>query len=114
MSGSFSFDKLGARAVEGGREDDGTPLAIARARAKEHSGFMGIGGGGHEGLFPGKANPNYGAFVTVGDKEIKVDVSINTFSLFFSSFISYSIAGEVMFAASYFNFTSDHSLRAHG
>ncbi|EJD03147.1 uncharacterized protein FOMMEDRAFT_168195 [Fomitiporia mediterranea MF3/22] len=74
MSGSFSFDRLGARAVEGGHEDDGTPLAIARAHAKEHSGFMGIGGGGEKGLYPGKASPKLnGAYVTVGDKEVQVD-----------------------------------------
>ncbi|KAL5523918.1 hypothetical protein ACEPAG_8091 [Sanghuangporus baumii] len=74
MSGTFSFDNLGARAVEGGREDDGTPLVIARARAKERSGIFGIGGGGEEGLFPGKASPKLsGAYVTVGDKEVKVE-----------------------------------------
>ncbi|THH08084.1 hypothetical protein EW145_g2940 [Phellinidium pouzarii] len=74
MSGRFSFETLGARAVEGGREDDGTPLAIARGRAKEHSGFLGIGSGGAEGLFPGKASPKLdGAYVTVGEKEVRVE-----------------------------------------
>ena len=77
MSGKFSFEKLHGRAVEGGREDDGTPLAIARAKAKEHSGIMGIGGGGEKGLFPGKASPKMsGAWVTVGEKEVSVDVSV--------------------------------------
>lgn len=82
-SGTFSFEKLGARPVEGGHEDDGTPLVIARARAKEHSGILGIGGGGKEGLFPGKASPKLsGAYVTVGDKEVKVDVSVIFFFYF--------------------------------
>ena len=77
VEGTFSFDKLGARPVEGGREDDGTPLVIARAHAKERSGILGIGGGGQEGLFPGKASPKLsGAYVTVGDKEVKVEVSV--------------------------------------
>lgn len=74
-SGRFSFESLGARAVDGGHEDDGTPLAIARAHAKERSGLLGIGGGGASGLFPGKASPKLdGAYVTVGDKEVKVEV----------------------------------------
>ncbi|PAV18883.1 carbohydrate-binding module family 12 [Pyrrhoderma noxium] len=73
-SGRFSFESLGARAVDGGHEDDGTPLAIARAHAKERSGLLGIGGGGASGLFPGKASPKLdGAYVTVGDKEVKVE-----------------------------------------
>lgn len=76
-SGRFSFESLGARAVEGGHEDEGTPLAIARAKAKEHQGIMGIGSGGKKGLFPGKASPKLnGAYVTVGDKEVGVDVSV--------------------------------------
>ncbi|KAH8119197.1 hypothetical protein DFH11DRAFT_1722744 [Phellopilus nigrolimitatus] len=74
MSGRFSFEKLGATAVEGGREDDGTPLAIARGHGKEHQGLFGIGGGGKEGIYPGKASPKLdGAYVTAGDKEVKVE-----------------------------------------
>ena len=66
--------------MEGGHEDEGTPLAIARAKAKEHSGIMGIGSGGKKGVFPGKASPKLsGAYVTVGDKEVGVDVSIGVF-----------------------------------
>jgi hypothetical protein len=76
MSGRFSFDAAGGRTVEGGKEDDGTPLAIARGKAKEHSGVFGVGGGGQKGLFPGKASPKLnGAYVTVGDKEVEVKVS---------------------------------------
>ena len=37
---------------------------------------MGIGSHGQKGLFPGKASPKMsGGWVTVGDKEVKVDVS---------------------------------------
>ena len=78
-SGTFSFDRLGAHPVEGGREDDGTPLVIARGHAKERSGVLGIGGGGQEGLFPGKASPKLnGAYVTAGDKEVKVEVRFHS------------------------------------
>ena len=89
MSGTFSFDRLGARPVEGGHEDDGTPLVIARGHAKEHSGILGIGGGGEKGLFPGKASPKLsGAYVTVGEKEVKVDVSV--FPFFFPLRLAFS------------------------
>ncbi|KAI5118244.1 hypothetical protein M0805_007493 [Coniferiporia weirii] len=74
MSGRFSRDALGARPVEGGRETDGTPLVIARGHAKEHAGLFGIGSGGQEGTFPGKASPKLdGAHITVGDKEVEVE-----------------------------------------
>ena len=74
-SGRFDPSSVG-RPVEGGREDDNTPRFVARARAKEHQGFMGIGSGGKEGLYPGKCSAKLDkAFVTVGDKEVGVSVS---------------------------------------
>lgn len=75
-SGRFDPSESGLRAVEGGREDNNTPLFIARAHAKEHQGILGFGGGGKEGLYPGKCSPVLDkAFVTVGEKEVGVSVS---------------------------------------
>jgi len=72
--GRLNPNNLGARPVEGGREADGTPLFVARGFAKEHSGFFGLGGGGEEGLFPGKASIQHnGALVTAGDKEVEIE-----------------------------------------
>ncbi|KAH8119165.1 hypothetical protein DFH11DRAFT_1722720 [Phellopilus nigrolimitatus] len=73
--GHLSISALGgAQPIEGGHENDGTPLAIARACVHEKQGVMGIGAGGKEGIFPGKASTKLdGAYVTVGDKEVKVE-----------------------------------------
>ncbi|KAH8119169.1 hypothetical protein DFH11DRAFT_426824 [Phellopilus nigrolimitatus] len=73
--GHLSISALGgAQPIEGGHETDGTPLAIARACVHEKQGVMGIGAGGKEGIFPGKASTKLdGAYVTVGDKEVKVE-----------------------------------------
>ncbi|KAI5123877.1 hypothetical protein M0805_005694 [Coniferiporia weirii] len=72
--GHLSISDLGAQPIEGGHDPDGTALAIARGRAKEKDGIMGMGGGGKEGLFPGKASSKLdGAYITVGEKEVKVD-----------------------------------------
>lgn len=52
----------GVAPVEGGREDNGTPLAIARAEVHEHVSI-------------GKASAALdGAYVTVGEKEVKAEV----------------------------------------
>lgn len=76
-SGRLNIRDLGGRPVEGGREDDGTVLVIARAHAQHSSGLFGLGGGGQSGTFPGKASEKLkGAYVTVGDKEVEVDVSV--------------------------------------
>lgn len=74
MSGKFSMNRLGAiKPVEGGYEDDGTMLFIARAWAREH---MHIGIFTDKTLHPGKVSPKLdGAHIAVGEKEVRVKVS---------------------------------------
>lgn len=75
---SGRFDPGSLHPVEGGREDNNTPLFVAHAHAKEHQGILGFGGGGKEGLYPGKCSEVLDkAFVTVGDKEVGVSVSFS-------------------------------------
>ena len=63
-SGKLDVSSLGARPVEGGHEDNGSPLYIARGRTKKGN------------LYPGKASSVLkGAYVTEGDDEVNVSVS---------------------------------------
>jgi len=59
-SGTFHPERLRVTPVEGGRENDGTPLYIARAYYKE-------------AVHPGKTSPNLnGAFIPHSGKEVEV------------------------------------------
>ncbi|KAJ8507105.1 hypothetical protein ONZ45_g10488 [Pleurotus djamor] len=59
--GKLNVASLGARPVEGGKENDGTPLYVARAPIKDGS------------LIPGKASEKLeGAYIPYGDKEKNV------------------------------------------
>ncbi|KAF8348132.1 carbohydrate-binding module family 12 protein [Amanita rubescens] len=60
VSGKVNLAYLKTRPVEGGKENDGTPLFIARAYHKD-------------AVHPGKANPNFdGAYIPWGGKEVLI------------------------------------------
>lgn len=78
-SGKLDVNSLGSHPVEGGHEDNGSPLYIARAKTKRGN------------IYPGKASSVLkGAYVTEGDDEVGVNVSFGD-PLWRGSILTHSI-----------------------